>query len=660
MQLYDYQLLMKRQLGQALCQHQSVMVQMPTGTGKTCVLTAFVAEWLSQHEGQVWIVAHRRELVEQITDTWHRTLAQLDCLTGAKAVEAARVKVYSIQWLTRHYAEQTEAPSLIVIDEAHHAVANTYARVMHAYPKAKKVGVTATPCRLNGQGFTDLFECLLTSHSVQRFITEGRLADFDYVSLSPTSDDQRRIDSLKKRAVDGDYAVAEMQAVLDTKPTLHRLCQTIQAFAPHKKGIVYAINIAHAEHIAAYYNQQGIKAAVVSSHTATDERARLIAAFKGLKEQRDEGPEVLVNVDLFGEGFDCPDVEFVQLARPTLSLAKYLQMVGRGLRTAPQKECCVVLDNVGLYRLFGLPTTEWNWQALFLGQQQGRGEVSVARSCAMQVVMPCCSEVSEHGSLPNDAPPMVVIARHNDPQLALKLNELQQQLQHVRSWRTTQFGYRSLGYYLRTVGNGRGLYRTTNDVCQGWRVVSTLLQGITHYYLLNEATERLVHMGRHRPLTTYADGVCERYAFEGSDLRHLVPVEEADYIIPVHRRPLADSVVQCDKWGNERLVTYVYYGLNRSRSPWAYSKDAYVCKHFEQDEYAICNNHHHIILRGLKRVRLHNDNIAEVVYVGEEQTRWVNLYTLQEFDERPIVEKSSLRVGNIRFSYKDRRALCVL
>lgn len=239
-----------------------------------------------------------------------------------------------------------------MIDEAHHAVAKTYEEVMNAYPNAKKLGVTATPCRLTKRGFTDLFEVLLCSHSIPKFIKEGYLSDFDYISLNPNSEDQKKIDGLEKRAADGDYNIAEMQEVLDCKPSIGRLYQTIKDFAAGKKGIVYAINIEHAEHIAEYYREQGLAAVAISSKTPKEERRRRIELFKegsaGDKPYcasltlittvgEDETPkeiQILVNVDLFGEGFDCPDVEFIQLARPTLSLAKYLQMVGRGLRVA--------------------------------------------------------------------------------------------------------------------------------------------------------------------------------------------------------------------------------------------------------------------------------------------------------------------------------------
>ena len=163
---------------------------------------------------------------------------------------------------------------------------------------------------------------------------------------------RQKSNGLEKRATDGDYSIAEMQDVLDCKPSIQRLYRTVMEFVPKKKGIVYAINIEHAEHIAEYYMEHGIETVAISANTPLNERRTNIEKFK------DGQIQILVNVDLFGEGFDCPDVEFVQLARPTLSLAKYLQMVGRGLRVAKDKECCTILDNVGLYRLFGLPTAE--------------------------------------------------------------------------------------------------------------------------------------------------------------------------------------------------------------------------------------------------------------------------------------------------------------
>ena len=357
------------------------------------------------------------------------------------------IKAVSIQWLSKHYDEIEEEPGMIVIDEAHHALAKTYKGMWDRFPKAKFLGLTATPCRLNGKGFTDLFDVLVQSWSVPEFISKGRLATYDFVSIKSDGVTQRLIDSLQKRGADGDYQNKEMDMLLNKKPSIERLYQSLEEFGKDRKGIVYAINISHANAIAEFYREHGIAAVAIDSKTPASERRMLIERFKAsslsfskitpslftLKEGSTSHPDpltlrgeggnrptrcseplrskvggpskvspdcagwdrltdtclragdglgatclraadglapiqVLVNVDIFSEGFDCPDVEFVQLARPTLSLAKYLQMVGRGLRVAKGKKNCVIIDNVGLYRVFGLPSQVWNWNAMFEGK----------------------------------------------------------------------------------------------------------------------------------------------------------------------------------------------------------------------------------------------------------------------------------------------------
>ena len=379
-----------------------------------------------------------------------------DCLSaGAFNVP---IKAVSIQWLSKHYDEIEEEPGMIVIDEAHHALAKTYKEMWERFPKAKFLGLTATPCRLNGKGFTDLFDVLVQSWSVPEFISKGRLATYDFVSIKSDGVTQRLIDSLQKRGADGDYQNKEMDMLLNKKPSIERLYRSLEEYGKDRKGIVYAINISHANAIAEFYREHGIAAVAIDSKTPSSLRKELIERFKasnlsfsnhpvnsskitpslftikegstshpgplssGAREEtapprrseplrsKDGGPskvspdcagwdrltdtclrvgdglgatclraadgvgdelapiQVLVNVDIFSEGFDCPDVEFVQLARPTLSLAKYLQMVGRGLRVARGKKNCVIIDNVGLYRVFGLPSQVWNWNAMFEGK----------------------------------------------------------------------------------------------------------------------------------------------------------------------------------------------------------------------------------------------------------------------------------------------------
>ena len=427
--LFDYQEDMKERIEKALRLHRSVMAQMPTGTGKTVLLASVVESFLREHSNcNVWIVAHRRELVSQIQETIERVFSKThpssltikedfsnhpvnsskitpslftlkegstshpgpltlrgeggnrptrcseplrskvggpskvspDCLS-ASAFNVP-IKAVSIQWLSKHYDEIEEEPGMIVIDEAHHALAKTYKEMWERFPNAKFLGLTATPCRLNGKGFTDLFDVLVQSWGIPDFISKGRLATYDFVSIKSDGMTQRLIDSLQKRGADGDYQNKEMDMLLNKKPSIERLYQSLEEFGKDRKGIVYAINISHAQKITKLYQEHGVKAIAIDSKTPATERQQDIEAFK-------KGDiQVLVNVDIFSEGFDCPDVEFVQLARPTLSLAKYLQMVGRGLRVAKGKKNCVIIDNVGLYRVFGLPSQVWNWNAMFEGK----------------------------------------------------------------------------------------------------------------------------------------------------------------------------------------------------------------------------------------------------------------------------------------------------
>ena len=364
--LRGYQKEICEKVDEAFKAHRSVMVQMPTGTGKTVVLASLVQQFLHDNtDSAVVIVAHRKELVEQIQNTLKKVFFFENSPAPSAEGATAHISVMSIQWLSRNIDMVRKKPDLVIIDEAHHALAKTYQMLWTAWPEAKFLGLTATPYRMSGDGFTDLFEVLVDSWSVKQFIADGWLSPYDYYSIRPDSEEQKEIDSLKKRGADGDFQMKELREKLDVRPSIERLYESFERFAFDKKGIIYAIDIAHAEHIAEFYRMQGVNAEAISSKTPAKERAEVIRTFK------DENRiQILVSVDLFSEGFDCPDVEFIQLARPTLSLAKYLQMVGRGLRVHEGKECCTIIDNVGLYRAFGLPSVDRDWGTFFLGNEE--------------------------------------------------------------------------------------------------------------------------------------------------------------------------------------------------------------------------------------------------------------------------------------------------
>ena len=367
--LRNYQIEICEKINEAFEAHRSVMMQMPTGTGKTVVLASLVKQYLNRDaDCSVLIVAHRIELIEQ-TGTFLNYFG-IDCgviAGGKRPAVLKRVMVASVQTLSKNL-DIGLSPSLVVIDEAHHALAKTYQMLWTAWPEAKFLGLTATPYRMSGDGFTDLFEVLVDSWSVKQFIADGWLSPYNYYSIRPDSKEQQEIDSLKKRGADGDFQMKELREKLDVRPSIERLFEAFERFAFDKKGIIYAIDIAHAEHIAEFYRLQGVNAVAISSKMPAKERAEVIRTFK------DENRiQILVSVDLFSEGFDCPDVEFIQMARPTLSLAKYLQMVGRGLRPCKGKQCCTIIDNVGLYRTFGLPSVDRDWGYYFLGKDLDLG-----------------------------------------------------------------------------------------------------------------------------------------------------------------------------------------------------------------------------------------------------------------------------------------------
>jgi len=377
--LRDYQKEMIDRLKKAWQRYRSVMVQMPTGTGKTHVM----ADVIGAECRNVLVVTHRMELIDQIAETFKGfDIAHGLIVSGRKADLAQRVQVASIQTLARREDDfwmiegsdgQRWEPTLVVIDEAHHALAKTYKRLWEQWPEARFLGLTATPCRLNGRGFTDLFDVLLQSWTIETFIDKGWLSDFEYVSARPESLMVRQVAGLRKRGADGDYQTKEMVTVMDCEESIAHLYNTYHAFASGKKGIVYAIDRQHARHICDYYHQRGVGCCVIDSKTPAEERRTLV------NDYIEDRLQVMVNVDIFGEGWDVPEVEFIQLARPTLSLSKYLQQVGRGMRISQGKEAVLILDNVGLYQTFGLPTEERDWRMTFEGRLAGRGQQGTQR-----------------------------------------------------------------------------------------------------------------------------------------------------------------------------------------------------------------------------------------------------------------------------------------
>ena len=367
--LREHQIEAKGKIFDAWDKYDSVMLQMPTGTGKTYLFTSIVNDLLAAYKEahrdiHILVVAHRMELLDQISATLTRFGISHGFIQGEREQHLwKRVQVASIMSLLteRNYYNTLRLKfDYIIVDEAHHSLADTYIKLFELFPEAKKLGVTATPWRLNHESFLGLYQTLIVSPQISWFISNNLLADFDYVSIKPDSDIQRLVDR-SEVADTGDFVNADLDNTFNNQRIRSKVYESYKRFADGRKGIIYAINKLHASKIAELYCSHGINAVAIDCDTPKEERQALISKFKTGE------ITVLVNVEIFTEGFDCPDVSFIQLARPTKSLALYLQQVGRGLRMVEGKEKTIIIDNVGLYNYFGLPDANRKWQYHFKG-----------------------------------------------------------------------------------------------------------------------------------------------------------------------------------------------------------------------------------------------------------------------------------------------------
>lgn len=371
--LRSYQQTAKENIFAEWDEYTSVMLQMPTGTGKTRLFTSIIKDinsfsLLRKEPVKILVIAHRTELIDQID----KSLSSYSIAHGVIAGGYERnfkmpVQVASIQTITNKYNFEKAKDlkvQFVIIDEAHHSMAKTYQMLWDLYPTAKFLGVTATPWRMSGSGFLSVFNKLILTKPIKDFINEGWLAIYKYYSLGKNTFVQNTIDSINEFDIEGDYKISALEREIDISKIRAKLLDSYLKYAQGKKGIIYSISRAHSKHICEDFQKKGLNIVDIDSETPLKKRKEYVENFRrGLI-------DIIVNVDIFSEGFDCPDIEFIQMARPTRSLAKYLQQVGRGLRTTESKQACIILDNVGLYNRFGLPDANRHWLKHFNGNNE--------------------------------------------------------------------------------------------------------------------------------------------------------------------------------------------------------------------------------------------------------------------------------------------------
>lgn len=372
----------RQRLGEGL---RAPLIVSPTGSGKT-VMFSHIADGAGRKNKRVWILVHRAELVEQTSRTMREIGIHHGIIAAGWPVDPLpHVQVVSVQTVVRRTGGLIP-PDLIIVDECHHSAAGTWGKILQAFPKAIRLGFTATPERLDGKGLSDAFDCLIRGPEVAWLIEQGFLTQPKY--YAPPN--QLNLDGLHVRG--GDYARDETAAMMD-KPSItgdavshyRRICDGAPAVA-------FCASIAHAEHVAQAFNAAGYRATTLDGTLDRIERRKRV---RGLA---DGSIQILTSCEIISEGFDIPVVSAAILLRPTKSLGMHLQQVGRVLRIAPGKKHAYILDHVGNCLRHGLAEEErdWSLEGRKKKAKKGGDDAPPVRQCpkcyACHVPAPHCPE----------------------------------------------------------------------------------------------------------------------------------------------------------------------------------------------------------------------------------------------------------------------------
>lgn len=333
--LRNYQKKLISNLKQSLLSgNHNVVVQSPAGSGKTVTMAAIAKSATDKHNNVLFIV-HRREIVEQVKQTFK-----------AYGVDMALCYVGMVQTVTRRL-EKLDKPQLILVDECHHALAKSYTRIFEYFEQANVVGFTATPIRLSGQGLSKVFDDLILGPQIDWLIDNNFLAPYEYYSVKLIDDKK-----LKKNST-GDFSSKSMDSA--SKNIIYGdVIKTYKRVASNTKTIIYTHNVESSIKVAKEFNEAGFKALQVDGKTPKDKRKQAMDDF------RSDKITILVNAELYGEGVDVPDCQTVVMLRPTESLSLFIQQSMRCMRYKPNKKATII-DHVANYTRFGLPDTPRTW-----------------------------------------------------------------------------------------------------------------------------------------------------------------------------------------------------------------------------------------------------------------------------------------------------------
>lgn len=356
-----------------------IVIVAPTGAGKTTIAAKFVQDAL-RAQRPVLFIAHRKELIDQ---AYNRLVhmgvprSRIGVIMGedGRRNPGALVQVASISSLVRRVHPSA---SLVLIDECHRAPAGSYKKVTASYPDAIHLGLTATPMRNDNRGLSDVYDALVEVASPQELMDQGYLVE-PVVYTVPQGElpDFKRV-----RVRKGEYDIKQLESLLNQGRLVGDIIAHWRTLGADKQTLVFAVSVAHAEHIAERFREQGVSAAAISGATPKKEREQTL---KDFEERR---IHVLVNVNVLTEGTDLPIAKCAILARPTKSTSLYLQMVGRILRPFGGQKA-VILDHAGCTYEHGFPQDRRAFSLEGRDKSDGEAPFKLCAECGMAIPTGC-------------------------------------------------------------------------------------------------------------------------------------------------------------------------------------------------------------------------------------------------------------------------------
>lgn len=344
----------------------------PCGSGKT-VIMAWMSSQAKLKGNNVLFAVHRQELIDQSSETFQALGVSHGIIAAGIPMNIPeRIQIASIQSVIRRISK-INAPQIIILDEAHHATASTWRKLLEFYPDAYVIGLTATPARMGGQGLGDIFNSLIMGPSVKELIEWGYLSPYRYYS-PPVA-----VDFSDLHVKYGDYVQSEVALCMDKAEIIGDLIQQYQKLAPGARAVCYCASIEHSQHTADMFRLAGIPSLHIDGETKDIVRKAAIADFKAGK------IKILCNVDLISEGFDVPAMEAVILARPTQSLTLYIQQAMRAMRVDKDNpdKVAIIIDHVGNVYRHGLPDEDREWSL------ESKKKKKVTREVMMKICPKC-------------------------------------------------------------------------------------------------------------------------------------------------------------------------------------------------------------------------------------------------------------------------------